>query len=66
MAVAEILASTKTSRNLRVEGHTDNTGNPASNVDLRSAGFGDTKSLDTNSTDDGKQKNRRVEFHIEK
>ena len=87
-AVAEILATTKKIAKLRVEGHTDNTGNPASNVDLSrrraaavvaslvahgvvrdrltSAGFGDTRPLGTNATDDGKQKNRRVEFHIEK
>jgi flagellar motor protein MotB len=33
---------------------------------LTSAGFGDTRPLGTNATDEGKQKNRRVEFHIEK
>jgi outer membrane protein OmpA-like peptidoglycan-associated protein len=33
---------------------------------LTSAGFGDQRPLDTNGTPEGKQRNRRVEFHIEK
>jgi outer membrane protein OmpA-like peptidoglycan-associated protein len=32
---------------------------------LRSVGLGDTQPLDTNATDEGRQRNRRVEFHIE-
>jgi outer membrane protein OmpA-like peptidoglycan-associated protein len=32
---------------------------------LRSIGLGDTQPLDSNATDDGRQRNRRVEFHIE-
>ena len=31
---------------------------------LASAGFGMEKPLDENSTDEGRQRNRRVEFHI--
>ena len=31
---------------------------------LASAGFGDTKPIDTNDTVEGRQNNRRVEFHI--
>lgn len=86
-AVAEILASHPAIAKLRVEGHTDNQGNAASNLDLSkrraasvvaalvargiargrlaSNGFGDTKPLDVNTTDEGRQRNRRVEFHIE-
>jgi outer membrane protein OmpA-like peptidoglycan-associated protein len=32
---------------------------------LSSAGFGMERPLDSNSTDDGRQRNRRVEFHIQ-
>ena len=32
---------------------------------LLSSGLGDTRPLGTNSTEDGRQSNRRVEFHIE-
>ena len=32
---------------------------------LASQGFGMTKPLDDNATDDGRRNNRRVEFHIE-
>lgn len=32
---------------------------------LESAGYGDTRPLEQNTTDDGRQRNRRVEFHIE-
>jgi outer membrane protein OmpA-like peptidoglycan-associated protein len=85
-AVAEILTSTPKIAKLRIEGHTDATGNPAANLELSkrraaavvaalvakgvskdrlvSQGFGDTKPIDSNSTEEGKQKNRRVEFHI--
>lgn len=69
---------------LRVEGHTDNTGNKDANkrlsqeratavaawlsqhgIDhgrLTAAGFGDTRPLADNSTEEGKAKNRRVEL----
>ncbi len=32
---------------------------------LKSHGFGEMKPVDTNATDEGRQRNRRVEFHIE-
>jgi outer membrane protein OmpA-like peptidoglycan-associated protein len=32
---------------------------------LTSAGFGQSRPVDTNDTDDGRRNNRRVEFHIE-
>jgi outer membrane protein OmpA-like peptidoglycan-associated protein len=32
---------------------------------LRSVGLGDSQPLDSNATDEGRQRNRRVEFHIE-
>ena len=32
---------------------------------LKSAGFGETRPLETNASDEGRRRNRRVEFHIE-
>lgn len=86
-AVAEILAAHPNITKLHVEGHTDNTGGSAANLELSkrraasvlaalvsrgvarsrltSAGFGDSKPLDTNDNDDGRQRNRRVEFHMD-
>lgn len=87
VAVAAILASTPRITRLRVEGHTDDKGASASNLDLskrrasavmaallargvsrdrlQSSGLGDTQPIESNSTEDGRQSNRRVEFHIE-
>ena len=86
-AVADILSSTPEIVRLRVEGHTDNRGAPAANLDLskrraaavmaalvargvsrnrlQSAGYGDTRPLGGNASDDDRRRNRRVEFHIE-
>lgn len=71
---------------LRVEGHTDDTGNASYNDDLSrrraasvarwlvehgvaqsrlvSEGFGSTRPIDSNATDEGRSKNRRVVFTI--
>jgi len=71
---------------LRIEGHTDNVGQPAANETLSgqralaikvalvakgiakerllAVGFGQTKPIADNATDDGKSKNRRTEFHV--
>jgi outer membrane protein OmpA-like peptidoglycan-associated protein len=87
IAVATILKDHPEIVKLRVEGHTDNVGNPAYNKDLSkkraasvvkwlvkhridakrmsSAGFGLERPLDTNETNEGRQNNRRVEFHID-
>lgn len=87
VAVAEILTNTPKIGRLRIEGHTDNKGVAAANLDpsrrratavvaaliakgvsrdrLLSSGLGDAQPLETNGTEDGRQSNRRVEFHIE-
>ena len=87
VAVAEILTNTPKIGRLRIEGHTDNKGVAAANLDpsrrrataviaaliakgvsrdrLPSSGLGDAQPLETNGTEDGRQSNRRVEFHIE-
>ena len=71
---------------LEIEGHTDNTGDPASNLALSqqraeafrvyliqqgvdgnmlvAKGYGDTKPVGPNDTDEGKFRNRRIEFAV--
>ncbi len=82
--VIDVLTADATLR-LEVQGHTDNTGTPASNLALSqqradavrayliktggvaaarltAVGFGDTKPVAPNTTDEGKAQNRRVEL----
>jgi len=85
-AVIDILQKHPEITKLRVEGHTDNRGGAALNLDLSkrraasvmtwmmlrgidanrltSQGYGQTKPIDANDTDAGRQNNRRVEFQI--
>lgn len=87
-AVAEILSANPKIAHVRIEGHTDNRGTAARNLDLSkrraasvmaalvakgiskdrlaSNGYGLERPIDSNTTDDGRQRNRRVEFHIER
>jgi len=84
--VRSILAANRQIRRVRIEGHTDDRGRDAANLDLsrRRAGSvmrwlvergidrarlegwgcGETHPTSTNRTEDGRQANRRVEFHI--
>jgi outer membrane protein OmpA-like peptidoglycan-associated protein len=83
--VAELMKK-NSNYTLEIEGHTDNTGDPAKNMDLSqrrantikkylvtkgidekritSTGFGDTRPLVTNDSEENKSKNRRVEFKV--
>ncbi len=84
--IAALLKSNTAIKKMRIEGHTDNRGAAAMNLDLstrraasvrvwltehgveagrlESEGFGMTRPVDTNDTDAGRQKNRRVDFKI--
>jgi MYXO-CTERM domain-containing protein len=84
-AIAILKNHTELSR-LRIEGHTDDRGKPAYNLDLskrrgkavrfylvkhgiaaarlESQGYGNTRPVDTNATNDGRAHNRRVELMI--
>jgi len=87
LAVATTLKDHPEITTVRVEGHTDNKGNAATNMMLsqkradavvkwltsygidkkrfQAKGFGMTRPIDTNATEEGRQNNRRVEFHID-
>lgn len=84
-ALKEYMEQNKNFR-IRIEGHTDNVGQAASNLKLSqdramavvtwleqhglhrdrclAVGFGDTKPVANNSTEEGRAENRRTEFHI--
>lgn len=84
--VAEIMKTTSAITNLTIEGHTDTTGDPTSNLPLSQAraaavkkyleskgvaasrleskGYGSERPVDTNDTEEGRAKNRRVEFKV--
>ena len=84
--IAKVLKQHPEIKKIRVEGHTDDVGEPAVNLALSqrraaavrkyligkgvnerrvvSDGYGDTRPLADNATDDGKAQNRRVEFAI--
>jgi uncharacterized repeat protein (TIGR01451 family) len=86
--VASVLRDNPRVERVRVEGHTDDRGDDAFNMDLsrrrannvrafliaeglaperlESAGYGETEPMDTNTTEAGRENNRRVEFNIVK
>jgi outer membrane protein OmpA-like peptidoglycan-associated protein len=84
--IAALLKATPAIKRMMIEGHTDNRGDPAMNLDLSkrraasvktwliqhgidsarldSEGYGLTRPIQTNDTNEGRQANRRVEFKI--
>jgi outer membrane protein OmpA-like peptidoglycan-associated protein len=84
--IAALLKATPAIKKMMIEGHTDNRGDAAMNLDLSkrraasvktwliqrgidsarldSEGYGLTRPIQTNDTNDGRQANRRVEFKI--
>ncbi len=81
---AEVIKLAPAGMMIEIDGHTDNTGDPAANLalsqqradavraylvqqgvpqaSLASKGYGDTKPIATNDTEEGKFRNRRIEF----
>ncbi|HEX5748338.1 MAG TPA: OmpA family protein [Archangium sp.] len=86
--VASVLKTNPRVERVRVEGHTDDRGDDAFNMDLsrrrannvrafliaegiaperlEAEGYGETRPMDTNETEAGRENNRRVEFNIVK
>jgi outer membrane protein OmpA-like peptidoglycan-associated protein len=86
--VASVLKANPRVERVRVEGHTDDRGDDAFNMDLsrrrsnnvrafllaegiaperlEAEGYGETRPMDTNATEAGRENNRRVEFNIVK
>jgi OOP family OmpA-OmpF porin len=86
MEIVKLLQATPAIKKMQIEGHTDDRGDNAMNLDLSkrraasvatwltqhgveagrlgSQGYGEEKPIETNSTDAGRQANRRVEFKI--
>jgi outer membrane protein OmpA-like peptidoglycan-associated protein len=84
--IAQLLKATPAIRKMMIEGHTDNRGDAAMNLDLSkrraasvkswliqrgtdparldSEGYGLTRPIQSNDTNEGRQANRRVEFKI--
>jgi outer membrane protein OmpA-like peptidoglycan-associated protein len=84
--ITALLKANPSIKKMRIEGHTDNRGNAAYNLDLskrraasvltflvqhglessrlESEGYGLTKPIDSNDTEEGRLANRRVEFKI--
>ena len=84
--IVQLLKANPTIKKMMIEGHTDNRGAAAMNLDLSkrraasvkswlmqhgiepgrldSEGYGMTRPIQTNDTNEGRQANRRVEFKI--
>jgi outer membrane protein OmpA-like peptidoglycan-associated protein/uncharacterized protein YidB (DUF937 family) len=82
---ADVMKNAPAGASIEIAGHTDNTGDPASNLTLSqqraeavqsylvqhgvpatmltAKGYGDTRPIATNDTEEGKFRNRRIEFN---